>query len=465
MTSWEKLSKEEILRRLDELSSDDLEPEGGKLFSHIYDPGIDELKKLAEEAYIKYLEKTMLNFSIYPSVLKMEREIVSIVKTLFNGGDETVGNYTYGGTESIFLALKTARDYMKKKRGIAKPNIIVPYTGHPAFIKSAQYLDIKVRYARLTEEYTVDVDDVNEKIDDNTVALIGSAPSYPYGTIDDIRALSDIALEKDIWLHVDACIGGFVLPFLRELGEEIPPFDFTLEGVKSLSVDLHKYGYSPKGGSIILYRSRELRLHQIYVNASWPGYPLVNTTVLSSRSAGPLAAAYATLKYLGYDGYLNLTRQILNAKKVIIEGLLEIGFKILGKPISSIVAFTSNDIDLYILAEKMKERGWYLQLQPGSAQLGFPTSIHLTISPIHSKTAHQFIEEIKELSGDPRVWSYKPEIPEEIFSLDDLDRLMDALGLKDLKFSRMDLVNRLIHVLPPDVVETTFREIVNELFP
>lgn len=465
MSRWERLDKDEILKRLDELSSNDLDPEGGKLFSHIYDPGLDELKELSRRAYLKYLDKTMLNFTIYPSILKMEWEVVSIVKSLFNGGKESIGNYTYGGTESIFLALKTARDYMKEKKNVSKPNIVVPYTGHPSFIKSAQYLGLEVRLASLTEEYTVDVDDMKEKIDGDTVAIVGSAPSYPYGTMDDIVALSDLALEEDVWLHVDACIGGFVLPFLKELGEDIPPFDFTLEGVKSISVDLHKYGYSPKGGSIILYRSRELRLHQIYVNASWPGYPLVNTTVLSSRSAGPLAAAYATLKYLGYEGYLNLTRKILDARKTIVEGLRDIGFKILGKPVSSIVAFTSDDIDLFILAERMKEWGWYLQLQPGSAELGFPTSIHLTISPIHSETAGEFIERLRTVTEDPKVRGYRPEIPEEILSMDDLSKLMDFLGLKDLSFSRMDLVNRLIHMLPPYEVERVFRAVVNELFP
>ena len=201
------------------------------------------------------------------------------------------------------------------------------------------------------------------------------------------------------------------------------------------------------------------------MNASWPGYPLVNTTVLSSRSAGPLAAAYATLKYLGYRGYLNLTRKILEARETILDGLKKLGFKILGKPVSSIVAFTSDDIDLYILAEKMKEHGWYLQLQPGSAYLGFPTSIHLTISPIHSNIAERFIEELSVIVEDQRLKSYKPEIPEDILSLDDLSRLMEALGLRDLSFSKMDLVNRLIHILPPKEVETIFREIVNELFP
>ncbi len=453
------------MKELDDISSDDMDHRNGRFFSHVYDSGIEELEELSRKAYLKYIDKTMLNFTIYPSILKMEREVVGIVKRLFNGDEGVTGNYTYGGTESVFLALKTARDYMRREKNISKPNIVIPFTAHPAFIKSAQYLGIEVRLSSLTDGYTADIDDMRRKIDSDTVAVIGSAPSYPYGTMDDIEALSEIAIEKDVWLHVDACIGGFVLPFLRELGEDIPAFDFTLEGVKSISVDLHKYGYTPKGGSIILYRDRRLRLHQIYVNASWPGYPLVNTTVLSSRSAGPLAAAYATLKYLGYRGYLNLTRKILEARETILDGLKKLGFKILGKPVSSIVAFTSDDIDLYILAEKMKEHGWYLQLQPGSAYLGFPTSIHLTISPIHSNIAERFIEELSVIVEDQRLKSYKPEIPEDILSLDDLSRLMEALGLRDLSFSKMDLVNRLIHILPPKEVETIFREIVNELFP
>jgi len=463
MIRWERLNKDEIMKVLDDLSSNDHEIEGGRLFSHIYDPGIDELKEISISAYLKYIDKTMLNFAIFPSILKMEREVIHIVKKLLNGGDEVAGNYTYGGTESIFLALKTARDYMKANRDITKPNIVIPYTGHPAFLKSADYLDIEVRYASLTDEYTVDVDDLNKKIDRHTIAIIGSAPNYPYGTIDNIKALSEIALEKDIWLHVDACIGGFVLPFLKDLGLDIPPYDFTLEGVSSISIDLHKYGYTPKGGSIILYRNRGYRLHQIYINASWPGYPLVNTTVLSSRSAGPLAAAYTTLKYLGYRGYLELTKKILEAKEEIMDGLERLGFRILGKPVSSIVTFTSDDIDLFILAEKMRSKGWYIQLQPGSLKMGFPPSIHLTISPVHSVTSSEFIEDLKQVVEEVR--DYHIEIPDEIPSLKNLDELIELLGLKDLSFNRMDLVNRLIYMLPPEEVEKVFKEVINKIYP
>jgi len=464
MSRWDRHAPEEILRELELLSRGDMGADGHRLFSHVYDPGDEGLRRLSREAYLRYMDKTMLNFTIYPSVLKMEREVVSIVKGLFNAGEGAVGNYTYGGTESIFLALKTARDYMAREKGVSKPNIILPVTGHPAFIKASEYLGIEVRLAGLDDEYRADLEDVNEKIDRDTVAVIGSAPSYPYGTMDDIEGLSELALDHDTWLHVDACIGGFILPFLRDLGAEIPPYDFELEGVKSLSVDLHKYGYTPKGGSIILYRDRELRLPQIYVNASWPGYPLVNTTILSTRSAGPLAAAYATLKYLGYEGYLKLARKVLEAREVIIRGLRRMGFEILGRPVSSIVAFTSSEVDLYILAQEMMRRGWYIQLQPGSAHLGFPTSIHLTITPVHWESADEFLEELERTISEIRGMGedkHMDEVPE----LDSIDQLMRYLGLDRLSFDKMDLVNRLIHLLPPQEVEKIFREVVNRLYP
>ena len=464
MRRWPRQSPDDILTQLERLSSKDMDVKGGRMFSHVYDHGDPILDRLSRNAYQMYMDKTMLNFTVYPSVLQLEREVVSIVKGLFNAGDEAAGNYTYGGTESIFLALKTARDYMSREKGIDRPNIVLPYTGHPAFIKSAEYLGIEVRLARLTKDFTVDLEDVNEKIDGETIAIIGSAPSYPYGTIDDIEGLSQIALENDTWLHVDACIGGFILPFLRDLGQEIPSFDFTLEGVKSLSVDLHKYGYTPKGGSVILYRSRELRRHQIYVNASWPGYPLVNTTVLSTRSAGPLAAAYATLKYLGYEGYLELSRRVLEAREMIVDGLRSMGFTILGRPVSSIVSFTSDEVDLYRLAQEMRGRGWYLQIQPGSSYLGFPTSIHLTITPVHRDNVDEFLEELGsavESIGEKEAVDTQLEIP----PLDDIEDIMRFLGLDDLSFDRMDIVNRLIHLLPPEEVERVFREVVNRLFP
>jgi len=469
--------KETILKRLDELSNLDLNPRGGRLFAHFYDTDIDELYEVAKEAYLKYIDKTMLNFTVYPSILKLENQVVSMAASLFHGDNSVVGNFTYGGTESIFIAMKSARDYFLKEKGKdVIPEIILPITGHPAFYKSAYLLRMKVKVIPVeSSTYKVNVGKVVEAINNKTAVIVGSSPNYPYGSIDDIKSLSDIAIDHKIWLHVDACIGGFILPFLRMLGEDIPKFDFELDGVISLSADLHKYGYVSKGASIILYKSKEYRVHQIYVNASWPGYPLVNTTLLSSRSAGPLAASWAVINYLGIEGYLKLAKKILNARERIIDGLERIGFKILGKPESSIVTFTSEDVNMFLLADYMKKKGWYIQLQPGSKYLGFPPSIHLTISPIHDKLAKEFLKDLSDVSEvvknlpTPPVKDFIEQLGIHKKSVEELSKelplLIDALGISGESISGdMAFINMLMHELPPETVEYIFKLIINELF-
>ncbi len=470
--SSEGYSKDHILNLLREYSEEDLDPHSGKLFSHIYATGLRELEELAREAYNMYMDKTMLNFTVYPSILKMENEIVSITKKWLHGDKEVVGNFTYGGTESIFLAVKTARDYYISKGG-EKPEILLPATAHPAFYKSAHYLGIKIVQVPINRDtLKVDIEELKERISENTCMIVGSAPNYPYGVIDDIEDIGDIASDKNIWLHVDACIGGYILPFLRRLGENVPRFDFEVEAVTSISTDLHKYGYTPKGASVILYRNRVLRLYQIYINASWPGYPLVNTTVLSTRSAGPLAAAWAVLNYLGEDGYLKLARKILETKKKLLKKLPELGYMIMGEPQSSIVTFTSEDINIFLLADYMKKRGWYIQAQPGSRHLGFPPSIHLTLSPVHHRVIDEFLEELKDATEKIREMPEPParQIAEilggESTGLEKIDvsSIMDMLGISEGISGDMALINMLMHEMPPKMVEYLFKHVVNELF-
>ncbi len=464
------LDRDKIFEDLKKMASRDLDPKSGMLFSHIYETGDDKLYEVAVEAYKMFMDKTMLNFTVYPSILDMENRIISMVSKLFHGENPS-GNFTYGGTESIFIAMKAARDYYRHIYGYdERVKIVIPYTGHPAFIKAAKFLGIEISYAKVDESYEVDIEDVKGLLDGKAIILVGSAPSYPYGVIDDIKALSEIAMEKNYWLHVDACIGGFILPFFKMLGEDIDDFDFILEGVKSLSADLHKYGYTPKGASVILYRDREYRKYGLYINASWPGYPLVNTTILSTRSAGPLAASYAVLNYLGIKGYLRYAKSILNAKNKIINGLSKMGFQIIGRPKSSIVAFTSREIDIFKLADILRRLGWYVQLQPGSKSLGFPPSIHLTISPIHERLIDGFIEDVKkgieliEEEGSIDIGNILSLFDLEISKMSDASTLMDLLGLREMDFSNMEVINKLIHYLPPETVENTFLEIINHLY-
>lgn len=443
-----------ILKKLKELAKDDFDPHSKKMWGHIYYAGQREILEVARNAYLMYMDKTMLDFTTFPSLLKMEKDVVGVAANLLNGDEEVVGNFTYGGTESIMLALKAAREKFWKEKGKnAVPEVVLPATAHPAFWKSAEYLGIKVLRAGIDEEFRADVGQIEELVGSNTAAIVGSAPNYPFGVVDDIKALSDLAVDSKLWLHVDACLGGFSLPFFRKLGEKVPDFDFSLEGVSSISADYHKYGFSPRGASVILYRNAKLREGQIFVMAAWPGYPLVNTAVLSTRSAGTLAATWAVLNFLGFEGYLKMAEKMLYAKRRLIDGLSELGLELLGKPEGPVMAFTSDTINLFRVSSIMAEKGWYVQSQPGSKALGFPRSLHFSVNPGHADVVDEFVKDMKD--AVKRAGSGYPDI-----SSFDLSKLkIGESGLPE----DMETIAELIHSMPPEVVESVFRSVINEL--
>ncbi len=455
-------SAEEVFEKLRDCASRDLNPHTGRMWGHYYATGKPDLTDLARKALLEFMDKTMLDFTTYPSILKMENDVVAMIADLMNGDDSVVGNFTYGGTESIMLAVKAARDlFRKKKNGI--PEIVLPSTAHPAFYKSAEFLGLKpVRVEVEPETFKVSAEKVNEVVSDRTAMIVGSAPNYPFGVVDDIKGLGDLAVDHKLWLHVDACMS-FVLPFFRKLGENIPDFDFSVEGVSSMSVDLHKYGYTPRGASVILHRNAELRDNHVFVMASWPGYPLVNTAVLSTRSAGTLAASWAILHYLGQEGYLELSEKILKAKKKLLKGLPKIGFKVLGNPESSLLAFTSAELNLFILAKEMGRKGWYIQAQPGSKPLGYPKSIHLSISPYHYEVVDKFLDDLKDGAEAVKAMP-KADVMEMLRDIDLSSKdLIESIGIKDGELPEdMTLINELIHLMPPELVEDIFRKVVNE---
>jgi glutamate/tyrosine decarboxylase-like PLP-dependent enzyme len=460
----------DIIDFLVKLSREEPVPSSGMMFTHSYETGDPVLRDLARRAFELYMDKTMLDFTVYPSLVKLERDVVSFVARLMGGGESTAGTFTYGGTESIILAVKAARDFFKSRNPDLVPEIILPYTAHPAFVKAAVYLGLKPALVPVNlESFKVDLNAVQERVSRRTAMIVGSAPNYPVGVVDDIRGLSDIALDRNVWLHVDACIGGFVLPFFKDLGEPIPDFNFKVDGVYSISVDLHKYGYTPKGASVILYRDRSLRKYQFFAYSRWPGYPLVNTVTLSTRSAGPLAASWAVIKYLGYDGYLKLSSKILNAKKRLVEGIKAVGLKILGSPESSIIAFTSEEISVAQLSLSMKRRGWIIQVQPGSIHLGFPQSIHLTISPIHEGLVHAFLRDLRESVEEVRSNPFKISVEDLVKVAGiraSLSELVEKLGLSReviVEDETLLLISEAIRMLPPDFVETMLVEVVNEI--
>ncbi|HIE17061.1 MAG TPA: aspartate aminotransferase family protein, partial [Dehalococcoidia bacterium] len=352
------MPREEILATLHSLRSTDADWKHGKMFSLVYNAG-EDVARLAAEAYLLFMNENALSPFAFPSLLKMETEVVSMVASLLGGDSETVGFMTSGGSESIMLAVKAARDFAREQRPeIANPELVMPSSAHPAFSKAAHYLGVKAVVVPTDKSLRADVDAMSEAISENTIMLIGSAFSYPHGIIDPIPELAEIAASRDIWMHVDACVGGLILPFLSMLGYPIPPFDFQLPGVKSISADIHKYGFTPKGASTILYRNAELRKYQIFAYADFPGGAYATPNVLGSRPGGPIAASWAVMKYLGIEGFKRLAEITMKTTIRLIQEIQSIPeLYILGEPPATVFAFASDVLNVFALGDKMKSLG------------------------------------------------------------------------------------------------------------
>ena len=298
MTVFSKsgMSRDELFSQLETFRRDDIKWQDGRVFGYIFDPGRD-VQEIAKKAYTMFLSENGLDFSVFQSLLKLEKALAAVGRHHLRGDDAVVGNFTSGGTESIILAVKAARDYYRTKRPeVAAPEMVLPTTAHAAFHKAGAYLNIKVVSVPVDgKTFRADPAAVEAAITPNTIMLVGSAPSYSHGVVDPIADMGRIALDHDLWLHTDACMGGFLLPYFRRLGAQVPDFDFQVPGVSSISMDLHKYAYTPKGASLVLYRNKDLRKHQLFACSHWIGYTIVNNAIQSSKSGGPMAAAWAVL--------------------------------------------------------------------------------------------------------------------------------------------------------------------------
>lgn len=360
-----------------------------------------------DAAYIDFLNRVYalnsqsnpLHADVFPSTSKFEAEIVSMTAHMLganaapeNGApNDIVGTVSSGGTESILLAMKTYRDFARDKRGITAPEIIVPVSAHAAFDKAAQYFNIKLVHIPLCDDMRADVDAARRAVNKNTIALIGSAPCFPYGVTDPIEELSELAREHTIGFHTDACLGGFVLPFADKLGYPVPPFDFRLPGVTSMSADTHKYGYAAKGTSVVLYRGRELRHYQYYTAADWSGGLYFSPTFAGSRPGALSAAAWAAMVSIGEQGYLDATRKILQAADVIKQGIREIPeLKILGEPLW-VISFASDSLNIYKVMDAMTKRGWSLN------GLHKPPAVHIALTLRHTEAgvAERFVHDLR----------------------------------------------------------------------
>jgi glutamate/tyrosine decarboxylase-like PLP-dependent enzyme len=468
-------SRDEVMAMLSAAHEADTDFRTGRVFGFAYDAG-REAERVSKEAYVGFLSENALDPRVYPSLRRFELEVVSMCKEHLRAGPEVVGTFTSGGTESILLAVKTARDFARAtKPHIREPEMVLPITAHAAFHKAAHYFDVKVVPVTIDPvTYEADVDAVRAAITESTILVVGSAPGFAHGVVDPIRAMGELALERGLLFHVDACIGGFLLPYLKRLGRDVPDFDFSVPGVTSISMDLHKYAFCAKGASLLLLANKSLREHQLFSCAEWTGYSVVNTTVQSTKSGGPMAAAWATLRHIGDDGYLALARRTMDATDRIIAGIGSIeGLRVMGEPVMSLVAFTSEHADPFHLADEMKLRGWLVgpQLAYGPSK----ENIHLTIGPTHDSTVDAFLSDLRESAAAARALpksaladqlraAFASMRPEDVRP-EVLQEMLTMAGANGTSLPEREAeINQILNALPRALGARLLAGYVNELF-
>nr|CAD7200204.1 unnamed protein product [Timema douglasi] len=353
-----------------------------------------DLIKLLTDVYTLASYTNPLHPDIFPGVCKMEAEVVRMTANLFHGGPSSCGTMTTGGTESILMACKAYRDYARSEWGIKHPEIILPTTSHPAFDKAGLYFGIRITHTPVDPvHYRADINAMRRAIGRNTILLVGSTPNFPYGTMDDIEEIAALGRQYNIPVHVDACLGGFLVVFMEQAGYKLPPFDFSVPGVTSISADTHKYGFAPKGSSVILYSEPKYRHHQFCVTTDWPGGVYGSPTVNGSRAGGIIAACWATMVSFGLNGYVDATKKIVETTKRIDKRLREIdGLFIFGSPATSVIAIGSKVFHIYRLSDALTTRGWNLN------PLQYPEGIHLCVTYMHTMNgvADRFIADVEE---------------------------------------------------------------------
>lgn len=368
----------DILAAIDLMKQEDIAWKEGRAWSLVYYAD-EEHDKLLQTAGNKLSGANFLNPLAFKSLHKMEQEVVHMTAHLLHGNNLNVGVMSSGGTESILLALFSYRQRAKKlKSGITQPEVVLPITAHPAFDKAAAYFGLKIRKAPVDENRCAIAGEMEKLINENTILLAASAPSYPNGVMDPIKNIAALAAKYHLPFHVDACVGGFMLPWVEKLGYSIPPWDFRVEGVTSISADVHKFGYGAKGASVLVYKSMDYLRHQFLVTTDFPGGIYISPTLLGTRSGGPIAAAWAGLRHLGETGYLAIAQKLMDGTNTLRKGLEAMPeIEIVGQPCMNMLSYTTkgNRPDIFVVADQLENKGWMAERQQ------FPDCIHLTVLP------------------------------------------------------------------------------------
>jgi sphinganine-1-phosphate aldolase len=469
----------EVLDDLTRRHSTDLPTHGGHTWAYVYDSGRPDLDPVMDAARSMYTAVNGLDPTVFSSIVGLENEVVGAVLDLVQAPADAVGTFTSGGTESCMLAVKAARDARPE---VDRPNLVAPTTVHAAFIKGCEYFGLEVRLVPVDPAtFRADPVAMAAAIDERTVLVVCSAVSYAHGVCDPVPEIAAAARDRGVPCHVDGCIGGWVLAWWRRLGIAVPDWDFAVEGVTSISVDLHKYAYASKGASTLLFRDASLRRASYFASADWPGYAMINTTMQSTKSAGPLAAAWAALEHLGADGYSELARSTYDATQALVSRLPSIpGLRVLGSPDASLVAVTSDDpgLDVFVVADEARERGWYLQ--PQFAYLDLPRNLHLTVTAASLPNVEPLLADLAASVEAARSAPSAEPAPELVQAAQSLDPdaltreqfagLLAFAGLDPAAVSgdglpaRMAGVNHLLEAMPARLRERVLAEFIGLLY-
>lgn len=387
-------SVDDVIDALRAKRADDVKWAEGRAFGMVYNGG-PSVHEVAERAAALYLHENALNTKAFPSLGQIQQEVVGWTGELLHAPQGAAGFLTSGGTESILCAVLAARERGREERGIAAPEMVLPETAHAAFHKAAHLFGITTRKTPVAADFAADVEAMRDAVNANTVLVVGSAPQYPQGIVDPIPAIAEVAASVGANCHVDACMGGFVLPFAEMLGRPVPPWDFRVDGVHSISADVHKLGYAPKGISVILHRTKELRRYQTFVFSDWLGGFYASPNLQGSRSGLPMAAGWAVMQHLGIDGYVALTRQTLENADRMRAGIAAIdGLRVLGDSRYHLVAMAGDPasaapLDVFALGDALLERGWFHDRQ------GPPDSLHSTVSNSNTGMIDQYLADLR----------------------------------------------------------------------
>jgi sphinganine-1-phosphate aldolase len=465
------LTTEDVLTTLRALQALDLPAHGGRTLAYVYDSGLADADAVGLEALAMFAGSNGLDPTAFPSLLRMENDLVAMAGGLLDAPDGYAGSVTSGGTESILLAVLAAR----KASDHPSPSMVLPTSAHAAFHKAATYLGVRAVLVDVDPDtLRADPAAIAAALDDSTVLVVASAPSYAHGVVDPVPEIAALAAERGIRCHVDACIGGWVLPHL----DDVPAWTFAVDGVTSISVDLHKYAYTPKGVSVLLHRTAALRSTHLFASADWPGYTMLNATMQSTRSGGPLAAAWAVTHAIGLDGYAGLARLAREATLSVAQAADGIpGLRVLVAPDSTLVALaTDGSCDVFTVADELLERGWYAQPQLSFRDL--PPTLHLTLSAATAPAVPVLLEALADavasaraagpVSVDPALAGLVGGIDPATLDDEGFAGLLAAAGLAGADGSlalphRMAGVNALLDACPPTLREALLLGVLDRL--